>query len=146
MLEAPIQPEELATFLATKVLEKKAKNVAILDMRELASYTDFFIICSASNRRQVKAIANFLRKMGKDEIGHAANGTEGLEAARWVLVDFSDAVVHIFDEQLRGFYDLDGLWADAPRLETPEVEADDEDLDDDDDDDDDDELGSLFTL
>jgi ribosome-associated protein len=135
-MEAPIQSEALATYLATKVLEKKATNVVILDMRELASYTDFFIIASASNRRQVQAIANSLRKVD--------GGTEGLEAARWVLVDFSDAVVHIFDEQLRGFYDLDGLWSDAPRIETPNVDPIEEEEEEEEDDDDD--LGSLFTL
>lgn len=147
-LEAPIQAEALATFLAEKVLEKKASNVVILDMRELASYTDFFIICSASNRRQVQAIANYLRKLGKNETGYTAKGTEGLEAARWVLVDFSDAVVHIFDQELRGFYDLDGLWADAPRLAVPDIGPvdDDEDYDDDDDFDEDDDIASLFTL
>ena len=143
--EAPIKSEALATFLATKVLEKKATNVVILDMRELASYTDFFVIASASNRRQVQAIANSLRKMSSEEAGYSANGTEGLEAARWVLVDFSDAVVHIFDEQLRGFYDLDGLWSDAPRIETPTVDVIHDDEEDEEDDDDDD-LGSLFTL
>ncbi len=142
--EAPIQSEALATYLATKVLEKKATNVVILDMRKLASYTDFFIIASASNRRQVQAIANSLRKMDAEEAGYSANGTEGLEAARWVLVDFSDAVVHIFDEQLRGFYDLDGLWSDAPRIETPNVDPIEEEEEEEDDDDDD--LGSLFTL
>ena len=146
-MEAPIQAEALATFLATKVMEKKATDVAILDMRELASYTDFFVLCSASNRRQVQAIARFLRKMGKDETGEPAKGTEGLEAARWVLVDFNDVVVHIFDAELRGFYDLDGLWADAPRMETPDVDpVDDADDDDDDYDDDEDELDALFTL
>jgi ribosomal silencing factor RsfS len=79
-----------------------------------------------------------------EETGYSANGTEGLEAARWVLVDFSDAVVHIFDEQLRGFYDLDGLWSDAPRIETPNVDPIEEEEEEEEDDDDD--LGSLFTL
>ena len=114
-------------------------------MRELASYTDFFIIASASNRRQVQAIANSLRKLGPPETGiYTCKGSEGLEAARWVLVDFSDCVVHIFDEQLRGFYDLDGLWADAPRMETPDVDVVPDEEDDDEDDEDD--IGSLFTL
>jgi hypothetical protein len=73
-MEAPIQSEALATYLATKVLEKKATNVVILDMRELASYTDFFIIASASNRRQVQAIANSLRKVDGEETGYSAKG------------------------------------------------------------------------
>jgi ribosome-associated protein len=108
-MEVSIRPEELATFLAAKVLEKKAQDVVILDMRGLASYTDTFVICSASNRRQVKAIANHLREAGKKALGHPPIGVEGVEAARWVLVDFGDAVVH--------------LWGDAPRLPVPEVQV-----------------------
>lgn len=89
-------------------------------MRDLVAYTDVFVICSARNRRQVQAIADELRKLGKEQFGILPHGTEGLEAARWVLVDFGSVVVHVFDEQLRGFYDLDGLWRDAPRLPSPE--------------------------
>jgi len=118
-----IRPEELATFLATKVLEKKARDVVILDMQGLASYTDVFVICSATNRRQVKAIAAALREAARDELALPPPSTEGLEAGRWALVDFNDVVVHIFDEALRGFYDLDGLWGDAPHLPLPEVEG-----------------------
>jgi ribosome-associated protein len=89
-------------------------------MRNLVAYTDVFVICSARNRRQVQAIADEVRKVGK-ELGLMPKGTEGLEAARWVLVDFGSVVVHVFDEPLRPFYDLDGLWRDAPRLPVPEA-------------------------
>lgn len=101
-------------------MDKKAFDVAILDMRNLVSYTDVFVVCSARNRRQVQAIADEVRKVGKEQFGLLPKGTEGLEAARWVLVDFGLVVVHVFDEPLRGFYDLDGLWRDAPRLPVPE--------------------------
>jgi ribosome silencing factor RsfS/YbeB/iojap len=89
-------------------------------MRSLVAYTDVFVIVSARNRRQVQAIAEEVRKAGKEKYGHLPNGIEGMEAARWVCVDFGSVVVHVFDEPLRGFYDLDGLWRDAPRLPTPE--------------------------
>lgn len=118
-LEATIRAEDLAAALATAAMEKKAFDVEILDMRDLVAYTDLFVICSARNRRQVQAIADEVRKIGKEH-GLLPKGTEGLEAARWVLVDFGPVVVHIFDEPLRGFYDLDGLWRDAPRLAVPE--------------------------
>ena len=118
--EAPISPEAVANALAQAVLDKKAMDLAILDMRGLIDYADVFVLCSASNRRQVKAIAEEVRLKGKRELGTPPVGIEGLEAARWVLVDFGDVVVHIFDAPLRGFYDLDGLWADAPRLPLPE--------------------------
>lgn len=90
-------------------------------MKSLVAYTDTFVICSARNRRQVQAIAHEVRKVGKEKLGLMPKGTEGLEAARWVLVDFGPVVVHIFDEPLRAFYDLDGLWRDAPRLPVPEA-------------------------
>ena len=78
------------------------------------------MICSAGNRRQVQAIAEAVRQAARHDHGIKNIKVEGLEAARWVLVDVGDVVVHIFDAPLRGFYDLDGLWADAPRLELPE--------------------------
>ena len=95
-------------------------------MRELIDYADIFILCSAGNHRQVQAIAHAMRHWAKHEHQLLPNGVEGVEAGRWVLVDFGAVVVHIFDEPLRGFYNLDGLWKDAPRLEVPtteEVEA-----------------------
>lgn len=115
----PIQAD-LVTALASAALDTKAFDVVILDMTSLVAYTNTFLICSARNRRQVQAIANAVRKTGKEQFGLLPKGTEGLEAARWVCVDFGIAVVHIFDEPLRGFYDLDGLWRDAPRLPVPE--------------------------
>ncbi len=118
--EAAISPQEIALALATAALDKKALDLAILDMRGLIDYADVFVICSGSNRRQVQAIAEAVRLAGKRDLGLAPAGIEGLQAARWVLVDFGDVVVHVFDAPLRGFYDLDGLWSDAPRLPLPE--------------------------
>jgi ribosome-associated protein len=115
-----IEPEVLAQALAKAALDKKARDVVILDLRKLVDYADVFVICTAGNRRQAQAIAEEVRRVGR-EIGDRAIGIEGLETARWVLVDFGAVVVHVFDEPLRGFYNLDGLWADAPRLPTPEV-------------------------
>lgn len=120
MQEAPISPEDVALALAEAALDKKALDLAILDVRGLIDYADIFVICSASNRRQVQAIAEAVRLKGKHDLGLAAVGVEGLQAARWVLVDFGDVVVHVFDAPLRGFYNLDGLWSDAPRLPLPE--------------------------
>jgi ribosome-associated protein len=89
-------------------------------MRDLVAYTDVFVLLSARNRRQVEAIADEVRRVGKDDLGLTVRGVEGLPAGRWVLVDFGSVVVHIFEESLRGFYNLDGLWSDAPRLPLPE--------------------------
>jgi ribosome-associated protein len=114
---------EIATVLAQAALDMKAFDVVILDLTGLVAYTDLFVICSARNRRQVQAVADELRSVAKKDLSLHAKSTEGVEAARWVLVDFGGVVVHVFDEALRGFYDLDGLWADAPRLPTPESEG-----------------------
>lgn len=118
--EAPISPEDVALALAEAALDKKALDLAILDMRGLIDYADVFVICSGSNRRQVQAIAEGVRLKGKHDLGLPPVGVEGLAAARWVLVDFGDVVLHVFDAPLRGFYNLDGLWSDAPRLPLPE--------------------------
>lgn len=95
-------------------------DLAILDMRPLVSYTDALVLVSARNARQVKAIADAVVKAAR-EMGHQPSSVEGLESCKWVLVDLSDVVVHVFDEAMRGYYDLDGLWSDAARLPVPEV-------------------------
>lgn len=136
-LEDPIQPEDLATVAARVALEKKGDDVQILDMRKLIDYADYFVLATARNRRQVEAIAESVRQAAKVELKVRADGLEGLQAAKWVLVDFGDVIVHVFDEAMRGFYDLDGLWQDAPRLELPHVDVPAGSADGDDDDDDD---------
>ncbi|HHO52847.1 MAG TPA: ribosome silencing factor [Deltaproteobacteria bacterium] len=124
-----IEPEAVAEALAAAALSLNATDVVILDMRELVDYTDLFVLCTARNRRHVQAMADEIRQIGKRELDLPCAGIEGLPAARWVLVDFESVVVHIFDAPLRAFYNLDGLWADAPRLEIPQVEGSAEDKD-----------------
>jgi ribosome-associated protein len=106
----------VAQRLAALAVEKKADDVVLLDMHALVDYCDVFVLLTARNRRHVAALAEDLRMFAKKELHLQALGIEGLPAARWVLVDFGSVVVHLFDEPLRGFYDLDGLWSDAPRL------------------------------
>ncbi len=114
-------------------MELRAGDVVILDLRHLVDYTDIFVLCSARNRRHVQAIADEVRRHAKQELELACAGVEGLPAARWVLVDFASVVVHVFDQPMRGFYNLDGLWADAPRLPVPDAPAERPGDDDDDD-------------
>jgi ribosome-associated protein len=95
-------------------------DIAILDMKDLVDYTDVFVLITGRNRRHVAALAEDLRTYAKAELGLRCEGIEGHTASRWVLVDFGSVVVHIFDEPLRAFYNLDGLWSDAPRLPVPE--------------------------
>ena len=115
--------ELFAQALAVAALEKKALDLVILDMRGLIDFSDYFVLCTAKNSRQVRAIAESVKMVAKKEHDSPPVGLEGLDACRWVLVDFSDVVVHVFDGPMRGFYDLDGLWRDAPRLDVPDVEV-----------------------
>ncbi len=121
-MEAPIDPVKLATAYAQAAADMKATDITILDMRGLVYYTDMFVLCSANNRRQVAAIADEVRAVGKASFDVRPLGVEGTEAGKWVLCDMDDVVVHIFDTSMRGFYDLDGLWADAPRIDAPQGE------------------------
>jgi ribosome-associated protein len=109
-----------AVALCELALEKKALDPVILDVEELISYCSHFLLVSGTNGRQVRAIAQHLQAHGKKELGLKTLSIEGMQNGRWVLIDFGDVVVHVFDKDMRGFYDLDGLWADAPRVEVPE--------------------------
>lgn len=98
------------------LLERKAENVVALDVRKLTSYTDAFIIASGRSNRQVTAIGQHIRtEMKKMDI--QAFSVDGLEEGKWVLLDFGDVIIHIFYDETRRFYDLEGLWADARRVE-----------------------------
>ena len=121
-MEAELESEALAAFLAAKVQEKKARDVRILDLRGRVDYTDLLLLCTARSTRQAKAIADGLRQAAKEEHQQLPLSVEGQTVGRWVLVDFGDVVVHVFEEAMRGFYDLDGIWADAPSLVVPQVE------------------------
>jgi len=112
---ATITPRQLALLAAEVCDEKKAKDILVLDVRKITSISDYFIVCSTSNERQARAIAEDLRMRLKD-LGKREMGVEGLEDARWVLQDFGDIVLHIFHESQREFYDIEGLWADARQV------------------------------
>jgi ribosome-associated protein len=106
-------------LLARFALEKKACGLVVMEVRELTSIADYFIICSGRSDRQVQSIAQGIDENLR-EAGLAALSVEGANRGHWVLMDFSDVIVHIFYEPVREFYDLDGLWGHAPRIELPE--------------------------
>lgn len=99
--------------------DNRATDPLVLDVGELCSFTDYFLIVSGSSDRRVQTIAEAIIKAMKEEDVRPV-GVEGLRDGRWVLVDFGDWVVHVFYEDLRSFYDLEGLWFDAKRVELPE--------------------------
>jgi len=98
--------------------DKKAINSVVLDLREIASFTDYFLITSGANERQVQAISDeIVEKLKK--AGTAAARVEGYKTAEWILLDYGDFVVHVFDERARKFYDLERLWRESRRVELP---------------------------
>lgn len=99
--------------------EKKGVDIRVLDLRQVASFTEYFIIASGTNQRQVQAIADEITEQLKKQIGTRAIRVEGYNAAEWVLIDFGDFVVHVFDKDAREFYDLERLWRDAHKVELP---------------------------
>jgi ribosome-associated protein len=98
--------------------EKKAINSVLLDLREIASFTDYFLITSGTNERQVQAISDEVVETLK-KAGQAAARVEGYKSAEWILLDYGDFVVHVFDEKARKFYDLERLWRESRQVELP---------------------------
>jgi ribosome-associated protein len=115
---AELDPEvQLAIRCAA---DKKAFDMVALDLRDIASFTEFFIIASGSNQRQVQAIADEINEQLKKQLATRPVRIEGYNSAEWVLLDYGDFVVHIFNGDSREFYDLARLWRDARRVEVPE--------------------------
>lgn len=106
---------EAAQLSADAADNKKAFDILILDLRSLTYITDYFIICSASNSSQVGAIADGITQ-ALAEAGVHPSHMEGEAEASWILMDYGDIVVHIFDQQTRIYYSLEKLWGDAPRV------------------------------
>lgn len=101
--------------------EKKGEDVVILEMdRSSGAFTDYFIVCSGSNPRQIQAIADDVQKQ-LSEAGQRPNSVEGYNQAEWVLLDYVDFVLHVFSERARRFYDLERLWKSARRLTSAEL-------------------------
>ncbi len=101
--------------------EKKAFAITALDLREIASFTEFFVICSGANARQVQAISDEINERLKKDLNARTVRIEGYRGAEWILLDYGDFVVHIFEKDARDFYDLERLWRDAKKVELPET-------------------------
>ncbi|CAN5481718.1 hypothetical protein BH10ACI1_BH10ACI1_27820 [soil metagenome] len=99
--------------------ENKAFDFVALDLREIASFTEFFIIASANNQRQVQAICDEIQEQLRKQLKSKAVRIEGYTSAEWVLLDYGDFIVHIFEQKAREFYDLERLWRDARKVEIP---------------------------
>ncbi len=103
-------------------LAKKAEGIVVLDLRGLTSIADFFIICSGRSNRQVSAIADQIERFLKQK-GVRPLSVDGKKDGHWVLMDYGDVIIHVFYEETRSFYDLEGLWMDADRITTESLNA-----------------------
>ena len=114
----PAQLDEPILMALAAAAEKKAINIVGLDLREIASFTDFFVIASGANERQVQAISDEVVETLK-KAGRPVTRVEGYKTAEWILLDYGDFVMHIFNEKARAFYDLERLWRESKRVELP---------------------------
>jgi ribosome-associated protein len=111
--------KERVLLCVNALLQKKAKHLTILKVREVSSIADYFVICSGSSDRQVQALAGVVQENMK-KAGILPIGVEGERTGKWVLVDYADVIVHVFYEPTREFYDIERLWPDAPRMDIDE--------------------------
>ena len=114
--EAVLETESAVMIAARASQDKKATDLVVLDLREVASFTEYFLICTGASTRQVQAISNSVEE-GLLKNGKRPLHIEGYSSAEWILLDYGDFIVHIFSPASRRFYDLERLWRDAPRVE-----------------------------
>ena len=123
-MKADVEPrssEALARRIAAVALDKKARDVGVLDMRGVVAYTDFLVIATGNTERQTQAIEDAIYREVKDVEGRTPERVEGKPEARWILMDYLDCVVHIFTPAARDYYRLDTLWGEVPALEVGEA-------------------------
>ena len=116
LVKEDIDGKERLLLCINASLKRKAKNLTILNVKEISSFADYFIICSGTSDRQVQSIAASIRENLK-EYGIIPLGIEGESLGKWVLMDYEDVIIHVFYDPIREFYDIERLWPDAPRMD-----------------------------
>jgi ribosome-associated protein len=101
--------------------DKKAFEVVVLDLRKTEGFTDYFVICTGANARQIHAIADGVEDTLREKLGERPAHAEGVEKSEWILLDYFNFVVHVFSRDCRSFYGLERLWGNAERHEFPDV-------------------------
>ena len=118
-----MQAKQQALLCAAYALDKKAFDVKLLDVTGLSTLTDFLLIVSGGSDRQVQAITESIELGMKKEHSVMPLAIEGKQEGRWVLLDYGDVMVHVFQQPVRQYYDLEGLWTEAPEVSIEEVEG-----------------------
>ena len=122
-IPADLTSLDQARRIAGLAQEKLAKDVVILDMRPVCTYTDYFVLCSGQNPRQAKAIWNEVHERLKHDERALPQTVEGANEARWIVADYLDVVLHVFTPDAREYYALEELWGDVPSIEVASVTA-----------------------
>ena len=117
----PTFPKSVAGAVRA-TLDKKAIDVVVLDLRKAGGFTDFFVICTGTNPRQINAIADQVRETLRTEFGEKPHLAEGIEKSQWILLDYFNFVVHVFSRECRAFYELERLWGNAERYDFSDEE------------------------
>ena len=117
-----MQTIDLVKKIVEALEDKKAEDITVLDIGEVSSIADYFIIASGSNRKQVQAMADEVEER-LYKAGYEQKQIEGYQTANWILMDYQDIIVHIFDEENRLFYDLERIWRDGKIVSEEELEA-----------------------
>ncbi len=115
-------PKPVATAVRA-ALDRKATDIVVLDLRRVGGFTDYFVLCTGGNPRQIQAIADAVEDMLRIDLGEKPAIVEGVEKSEWVLLDYFNFVVHVFSRDCRSFYGLERLWGSAVRHEISEERA-----------------------
>ena len=115
------QSKEMAKLTYKALDDKKAKDIRIVDISKISVLADYFIIASGTNRNQVQAMADNVEEV-LGRAGHTVRQIEGYSTANWILLDYGDIIIHIFDEENRLFYDLERIWRDGSAIEPAELD------------------------
>ena len=110
---------QLALAAARTALENNGQDVVVLDMREITPVFDYFVLATGNSRRQLHAISEEIDHCLEDDLGDSRMGIEGYNESRWILLDYGNVVIHLFDQERREYYALEDLWSDAKRVPLP---------------------------
>ena len=110
---------DLAIAIAKVIEETRGKDIRVLDLRSVTEVFDYFVIATGSSRRQMHAVSDEIERIVKANWGDEKRGIEGYNESRWIVLDYGDVVVQLFDSDSRDYWDLEHLWGDAKRVELP---------------------------
>ena len=112
----PVNALQRALLAAQTAEENRGRDIKILDIRELTTIFDYFVVVTGTSRRQLHAISDEIDRVFQEELGDRRMGIEGYDESHWILLDYGDVVVHVFDDETRTYYGLEELWAHAKRI------------------------------